>query len=545
MVQQFMLTSGPPYDFAAHYDTLAPEAMVLIGAMALPRTDIDRATYAKSMRDFMRTAGLTELGPAFSLERHVDWRPDDEGGTLLANIRELKTKTSLSAAFRLVPDGETWQVRSACLQNKPLPPADVVIARSLAEFAYWRPTSNHDEWPMHGLGLAYIRRHVASHEPLLSLPEARFTCQGSGFCCAQIGNWDVGVHSNTRKAVNAMPWSGLGMPGPTFIPPPGTKQTDVGPSLIAGCGEGGCASHVDGRCTLHQSVGWQPIEPCLVFPYQFMATPDGIAVTCSFICHSVGDNKGSLLQEQQADVRLRLQAVRSLVTEVQPWVPLLKNGPVLTWEAYRRIETLLLGILADTTLGPMPDRLLRGHEIMIGLLTVFRFAKEIDLAAIEHVLATPLPDLARMPSRYADEWMGLMLKPSADPAGFKTDRIFGDWHRQGWTTGEGKPLGDALDDELITRYLRTVLYRKLGLAGVGLAFLWSTVTWAARAWEREARFMSSQREDAPIDRALQLDVARHIDTLFLSTPFLREMALHIKAHERFVNPRTWLSLSTP
>lgn len=541
MVQQFLLSSGPPYDFAAHFDTLAPGAMVLIGAHTVLRSEIDRQTYVTRMRAFMDMAGITELGPAFTLERHLDWQPDETGGTLLASIRELKTKTSHGAAFRL--EGESWLVRAACLQNKPLPPADVVVARGLAEFAYWRPATDHDVWPMQAIGLGYLRRHTVSTEPLHALPESRFTCQGRGFCCGQIGQWQVTVHANALKAVTAMPWTGLGITGPQFEDG-GGRLRDGNVAQMAGCGDNGCAAHVEGRCTLHQSVGWQPIEPCLVFPYQFMDTPDGISVTHSFLCHTVGENQGLPLAAQEADVRLRLAAVRPLVTRVRPLVPLLKNGAVLTWEAYRRLETVLLAILADTSLGPMPARLLRGHQLMTVLVTVFRFAQQIDLAAINQVLASPLPELAMNSGRHVEDLMRFMLKRPGHTDPVRTDRLFGDWHYSAWAVGQGKPLGDAMDDELITRYLRTVLFRKLGLAGVGLAFVWSTVSWAARAWERQARFLEAET-GRPIDRMMQLDVARHIDMLFLSTPFLQEMALHIKSHERFVTPRMWLSLSEP
>jgi hypothetical protein len=107
--------------------------------------------------------------------------------------------------------------------------------------------------------------------------------------------------------------------------------------------------------------------------------------------------------------------------------------------------------------------------------------------------------------------------------------------------GKGKPLGDALDDEMATRYLRTVLYRKLGLASAGVAFLWSTVTWAFRAWERQARFLETAT-GKPVDRQLQLDVARHVDSQLLSTPFLTVLGNAEAAYDRFVSPRMWLSL---
>jgi hypothetical protein len=540
-VQQFLASSAPPYDFAAHFETLAPEAVVLIGSQAVSLRDLSQDMYVRRMQQFQEMAGSDSFGAGFSLAIVQDWLPDADGGILLAGIKETATKANLSVLFRL--QGEKLQIRAAVIGGKPLPKPDQVIARSLAEVAHWRPTTDHDVWPLHSLGLGWLRRQAVPSEPLLALPEARFTCQNTGFCCSKVGSWEVAVHSNAMRAISATPWEGLHLPGPRFRPAKhGDAQRTDTEWALDGCADGGCAAHVNGGCSVHRAAGWQPIEPCLVFPYQFVATPDGICVTCSFICHSVGGNAGAPLLQQEADVRNRLQAVRSLVTTLPDQIPLVRGGAVMTWEAYKRLEDVLLDLLADRTRGPLPERLVAAHQLMVAIMTVFRYARAVDRAAIDHVLGTPLPDIALVPAQFADELMQRLLKPMAHPAPLRPDVLFGDWHAKGWAMGRGKPLHDALDDEMVTRYLRTILYRKLGLADAGAAFIWSTVTWAFRAWERQARFLESVT-GRPVDRALQLDVARHVDTQLLGSHLLTTLSNTEAAYQRFVSPRFWLSLA--
>jgi hypothetical protein len=539
-VQQFLATSAPPCDFAAHYDTLAPEAMVLIGSQALQARELGREVYAQRMRQFQEMAAPATVGPAFQLVLVQDWMPDEGGGVLLAGIKDIATKAHHSALFRL--QGERLQVRAAVLGGKPLPKPAAVIARSAAEIAHWRPLLEGDVWPMHSLTLSALRGQPQASEPLLSLPEARFTCQNLGFCCEGIGKAEVGVHSNTVRALASVPWAEMALEGPSFRP---AKASATGlteaPWAFDGCDDGRCTARVNGRCSIHQAAGWQPITPCLVFPYLFIRTPDGVAVTTSFLCHSAGGNVGQPLAEQEADIQRRLAAVRSQVSTIGDSVPLVRGGPDMDWHAYRRLETQLLAILDDRTLGPLPDRLLAAHQLMVAVMTVFRYARHVDLAAIEHVLATPLPDVALVPSHYADELMALALKPRNHPGPLRPDRLFGDWHANGWHLGRGRPLQDALDDDLATRYLRTMLFRKPGLAVAGAAFVWSTVTWAFRAWERQARFLESAT-GKPVDRTLQLDVARHIDAQLFQSPFLTLLIQGDATYQRYTSPRLWLSL---
>lgn len=539
-VQQYLASSAPPYDFAAHYETLAPDALVLIGSQAVSRRDLSQDAYVRQMEQFRAMAGVDTLGPAFSLALVQEWRPEPDGGVMLAGIKESASKSNLAAHFYL--QGERLQVRAAVLGGKPLPRSEVILSRSLAELAHWRPTLDHDAWPMHGLALGWLRQRTLSPEPLIALPEARFTCQNSGFCCSSVSSWDVPVHSNALRAVSAMPWESLQLPGPRFRP---AKHVDGARSdtvwALDHCGGDACLARTNGGCSVHRVAGWQPIEPCMVFPYQFMATPDGICVTCSFLCHSVGGNVGTPLMQQEADIRSRLTAVRSLVETVPATVPLVKGGATMSWDAYSRLESVLLDLLDDRSKGPLPQRLLAAHQLMAANMTVFHRARTIDRSAIDHVLATPLPDVALVPGHLADELMQRILKPRNHPAPLRPDVLFGDWHATGWAMGKGKPLDESLDDDLATRYLRTVLFRKLGLAKGGAAFVWGTVAWAFRAWERQARFLEGIT-GKPVDRALQLDVARHVDMQLLGSPFLTVLNHGEAAYQRFVSPRLWLSL---
>ncbi len=121
---------------------------------------------------------------------------------------------------------------------------------------------------------------------------------------------------------------------------------------------------------------------------------------------------------------------------------------------------------------------------------------------------------------------------------------FGTGAYDSWIHGRGQVLGAALDDALVTRYLRTVLYRKRHLADRGLAFVWGTVAWAARAWERQAHYLR-MAADHPADHTLQLDVARSLDLALKHSHLLGRILRYPALGKRFTDPRTWMSLAEP
>jgi hypothetical protein len=141
----------------------------------------------------------------------------------------------------------------------------------------------------------------------------------------------------------------------------------------------------------------------------------------------------------------------------------------------------------------------------------------------------------------ADMLMGRLLRDRPwQPASL---RPFGGWLRSHWQLSRSGTLGEARDDELATRYVRTVLFRKPGLAKGGVAFTWGMTAWLACLWDRQTLYQH-RRDGGTIDRALQLDTARRLDHLLLNADITDLLATDDALRQMITNPALWLSLST-
>jgi hypothetical protein len=121
-------------------------------------------------------------------------------------------------------------------------------------------------------------------------------------------------------------------------------------------------------------------------------------------------------------------------------------------------------------------------------------------------------------------------------------RPFGGWLRHHWQISRSGRLGDGRDDELATRYLRTVLFRKPGLATGGALFTWGLTAWTACLWDRQTLYQH-RRDRRAIDRDLQLDTARRLDYLLLNAHLSEWMESEPSLRQMVSNPATWLALS--
>ncbi|MDB5097887.1 MAG: hypothetical protein JWM80_2308, partial [Cyanobacteria bacterium RYN_339] len=102
------------------------------------------------------------------------------------------------------------------------------------------------------------------------------------------------------------------------------------------------------RCRIHMKLGNPIFTPCTAFPYRFTETPDGIAVTTSFMCGSVRANVGPPLAERADDIYMRFAKGG---VSAKPESFRLALGREVPWEQFKQAEAALRAPLGRSELG--------------------------------------------------------------------------------------------------------------------------------------------------------------------------------------------------
>lgn len=534
LIARHLASCRPPGDPAAHLATYAPDGWVIVDRDAAMVRDLDAGAYVA------RRGAMTQPGASLELVEPLDWRSDPRGGTLLALLAETGTGRSYRAAFRLT--GPPWGVVGGYLEEGD--PADPAASHSrvLAEVMAWSPRPHDGTWPMTTLQASILRHEPPRDEPLLCLPESRFTCQGRQHCC-QSGEWSIPINRNTGKALAAMPWSDLEGPAPALQS--WEARDGVGgsvrrnfPHKLQATEAGTCTGCFSGGCSLHAAAGWQPLAVCALFPYALTETPDGLVISQSYTCPTVAANIGQPVSEQEADLRRRIQPVRHIAEKVQEPVRVTARGARIGWSVYRRLEEVLLDWLVDESLGSVPERLCYGHWCLSALLAQVPsdgfLTEALFFAWLE---SDPPPPPTTIDRQGANALLAPML---AGPTGPATG-LLGGGDPEAWHFGEGRSLTGVRDEALLTRYLREVLYRKRRLE-TGVAFQWGLLAWILRVFERDVQWRA-HRQDRPLDRDLQIESVAAVDKAVLHGELLANMVLVPPLVQQLSSPAVWWSLA--
>jgi hypothetical protein len=525
VIQAHLATAAAPFDWAGHLATYSAEALLPIGTAVVNREGISPIAYADHWRQTMAERPADETA-AFTLVSVLDWQPDEGGGRLAAVVSD-PTGRPWTTAWLL--DGTL--VRAVCLHTGPLPSRERLLAQACGELVQWGANTAGSRRFLSPLAIGHHLRTHVDPLPLISLPEARFTCQNRGDCC-QISRWDVPVSANAAEALRAVPWRVLGAA-------PVAVDRTAQYWRLAAADDGACHAQTDGSCSIHRTLGWQPIPICRVFPFQFTVTPDGIAVTASFTCLTVGNNQGAPLLDRADDVQDRLRLGRAAMDAIPTDVPFWPGGPVMPWETYKALETLLLATLADRALGDLPARVLACSRGMATLHDAVREAKACPDDPVA-VCRLGMAGTRQGTAAAADMLMGRLLRDR--PWAPIAIRPFGGWLRTHWQISRTGSLGLDRDDELATRYLRTVLFRKPGLGVGGVAFTWGVTAWIAALYDRQTLYQA-RRDKVTADRTLQLDTARRLDHLLLNADITELLESNAGLRQMISNPASWLSFS--
>ncbi|MGM0577630.1 MAG: YkgJ family cysteine cluster protein [Myxococcota bacterium] len=187
------------------------------------------------------------------------------------------------------------------------------------------------------------RRASPDEVPLLVRDDAAFTCTACGSCCGgqnigPVGEDVIEALEPHKEMLRARTESDKGL----FLRLRTDRGAETGTHVLCHSVDGACVFLTgEGRCLIHQELGAH-MKPrvCRLFPWQFIATPEGVAVSLSTECRGfVEARRGTPLRDQLDDIREVLRLVPTL-ERVRP-VLILDGGETLEYSSYARLEESL------------------------------------------------------------------------------------------------------------------------------------------------------------------------------------------------------------
>ena len=183
--------------------------------------------------------------------------------------------------------------------------------------------------------------------PLLIREDAAFTCTMCGSCCGghNVGPVAADIVAGLRPMRDALIES-TGTEKGLFFSVPVKHGNEVRDQVVCHSTGGSCVFLTDERrCGIHQDYGGdKKPRVCRLFPYQFVATPEGISVSLQMECRGFEEARGGKpLRDQEAGLRELLKLVPNL-RRVRP-VILLDGLTPLTWDGYSSLEEELHGVV--------------------------------------------------------------------------------------------------------------------------------------------------------------------------------------------------------
>jgi hypothetical protein len=224
------------------------------------------------------------------------------------------------------------------------------LAQTLSDFPFRTKVA-----PRGWLDLAHARWVGAERPTFQVLPESRFTCAGSASCCRV--DYVVEVDPVFQRVIDAIPWDTV---RPELA---GTRLPVLPNGQLEVKQHGADCRFLDEnrRCTVHAALGRAVFPPCARFPFSFAETPDGVAVSASFVCGTVRANLGAPLTTRSNDLYQRLAIAPRSVVRPATWR--IFSGEPVAWEEYREAEGALITLLGRTEL-PLWRRLWLGSVLL-------------------------------------------------------------------------------------------------------------------------------------------------------------------------------------
>lgn len=191
--------------------------------------------------------------------------------------------------------------------------------------------------------LAAVTRADRATVPLLIRDDARFTCTMCGSCC---GGHNVGpVFEDVLDGLSphaadleAATRTAKGLFFAMGADPDAPEREQV----LCHQSRGSCVFLMDDRrCRIHAAIGGDSKpRACRIFPYEFVATPRGVAVTVQRECRGFPEARLGKRLADDTDALRRLVALAPSLTSVRRIISM-APGFSMTWDAYERIESAL------------------------------------------------------------------------------------------------------------------------------------------------------------------------------------------------------------
>lgn len=350
----FMTAANAPDGGAAVFDAYASTARLYSQFQVRPKAEIDRDEF-------------TMLFQA-SFELHLAEKPGQPRKPDLTDVRQVRAelegadravvwfeaeersdRRQLAIAVGFRRELGAWKIDWLTLAASPQPwDYAMGLAQTVADYPYG--SASLDVVPRSWLDLAYYRLFGHERPPLLTLPEARFSCGSSGVCCSI--DWSIAVPKDAQHVIDAIPWAALGRPDLE-----GTVLPEDGDGKLRLKQDGAPCRFLDEHrhCVIHKHLGRAAFGPCATFPFVFTVVPDGVAVAASPVCGTARQNLGQPLPERADDLygRLAMSGVESLQP---PSTFRLHGDRAIPYEEFRAIEAELLAWLGRDDL-PLRRRL--------------------------------------------------------------------------------------------------------------------------------------------------------------------------------------------
>ena len=413
LFQDFLAAHADPEGGNRLHALYAEDAPVALEGRLLRKSEADGAHFAKAHRN----AGIHGIGrlPIFDRVKLLAAHVEADGSRAVGWFGAMELGDDRSATVALGARHEAghwrvgWCIATPALQDRSYRQG---LLQTLAEYPWM--LSGQPVMPRSSLDASYFRLYRPSNVPLSFLSETRFSCHMSGACCKF--DYGVALPMAAQALIDAIPWEEI-------RPALKGTQLDVRSDGLLQLKETHEACRFldeNNQCLIHKTLGRQPFGPCAVFPFAFAQTPEGVAVSTSFICGSVRNRLGPPLAERQDNLRERLFLAPVRIPKGFRLAPALE----VPWESFRDIETALLDLL-DQSQTPLHRRLYAGNR----LLDALRRNETINVSAWLEEPPGILPDEYRATLRtYLDNilaWDRLALKrlPKGISLDLRHDRL--------------------------------------------------------------------------------------------------------------------------
>lgn len=297
----FVAALQDPLGGGALYDLHAPEAPFPLEGQAVRLGEVSRERFAALHEESTRALAMAGLGfPGDRPYRALGHATRDTEAVAWFELDDPAAGAPVRVALGAIRQDAGWKIAWTALVPDPNG-VDFARAHALAHAEF--PFLAHNASPANRswLDVAYRRRFQRPRPKLQLLAGERFGCHGSSTCC--VGHVDVTVPAAAQAMLDAIPWEGIApaLAGRQLEPRPD------GSLLLVPKGEPCPYLDEARRCRIHSYLGTPVFTPCVVFPFRFTETPEGVAVTGSFLCDSVGACQGPPVAQREADLYERLE----------------------------------------------------------------------------------------------------------------------------------------------------------------------------------------------------------------------------------------------